>query len=233
MTPVTGFALFTLCHSFGRRGRAFARSIARQSGCPAPLALTVFYSRPEDGRQVAQGFGEDLPREALTLCRVPEELAMRRGLHFAQAHTMHRLSHTVFVDADLWFPPTFWKEYTAAVESETVGYWSCRVMNVPLPSAEGFVDRWEEIAPEALDAVARERRLDRYAGKVGHFQCIPRDLLQYPADPRPAVHSVDLAFSKVAIEQSVDRRSERRISRIPAFHFDHPPSWEGTGGIDL
>lgn len=210
-----------------------ARSLALQVDCPVPLALTVFHARPEDKELVAEGVVLPFSPVIIAFCEVPRERILQRALHFSEAHRMHSLSHTVFLDSDLWFPPTFWAAYAAAVEAETRGYWSCRVMNVPPPEAEGFVERWAEITPEALDAVARERRLDRYGGKVGHFQCIPRDLNEYPADPLPAVHTVDLAFSKAAIQRSVDRRSERRISRTPAYHFDHPHCWEGTGGIEL
>ncbi len=210
-----------------------ARSLARQEGFKLPIHLTVFHNRPEDARFVAEGAADGPSSPSLTFIEVPDERIMQRALHFSEAHRMHGLSHTVFFDVDLWFPPGFWAAYASVLATESPGYWSCRVMNIPYPESEAFVNQWTEITQERLEGVAAGRRLDQYGGKVGHFQCIPRNLAVYPADPLQAVHSVDLAFSATAIERSIERRSERRISRTPAYHFDHPQSWEGTRGIQL
>ncbi len=228
-----GFALFMLCHHFGRRGRAMARSLARQVNCPVPLQLNVFYHRAEDAKLIEEGAADGPTPLRLRLIPVPECRILQRALLFSEAHTLHDLPYTVFCDADLWFPPEFWAEYVSSLGGEPPGYWSCRVMNIPMPHAEEFAVQWAEITREKLDTVAAGRRHDWYSGQVGHFQCIPRELAIYPPDPRVGVETSDLAFSKLAIERSVHRRTERRICRVGAYHLDHPPSWHGTGGIQL
>ena len=229
----TGFGLFMLCHFFGRRGRATARSIARQEGCSFEMELTVFYSRGKDLQLLREGLEEGAGRPRLRPVKIPESEILKRALHFSRAHGMHCLSHTVFLDADLWFPQDFWKEYASAVRAESRGYWSCRVMNIPRSSAESFVAKWDEVTADELEKCSDGRRLDRYGGRVGHFQCIPRGLATYPQDHQQGVQQLDLAFAEAAVARSVDQRHERRISRVPAYHLDHPNSWEGTGGIEL
>jgi len=228
----TGFSLFVLCHFFGRRGRAMARSIAHRADRDFPLELTVFYNRAEDAHHVAEGALDGPSPPTLRLIPVPAEEILRRAILFSRAHRMHELSHTVFCDADIWFPPDFWGRYAEAIRAQDPGYWSCRVMNIPRDVSETFVDQWTSITPEGLEAKAAGRRYDTYAGQVGHFQCIPRDLANYPADPRAGVSQTDLEFSRLAIARSACRRDERRIGPC-AYHFDHPPVWEGTGGVEL
>jgi hypothetical protein len=231
--PVTGFALFVLCHYFGRRGRAMARSLAGQVGCPVPLELWVFHSRPEDAALLEEGLAEGPFRLSMTKIQVPPDRIMQRAVHFSEAHQMHGLSHTVFIDADLWFPPDFWARYVAAIEGETPGYWSCRVMNIPYLLAESMLNGWMEISLEKLDQVATGRRLDEQAGRAGHFQCIPKDLTPYPSIPVQSVGHTDTAFSKAAIDLSMNKRTDRRISDVPAYHLGHPRFWEGTRGVEL
>jgi hypothetical protein len=233
MNAAKGFSLYALCHHFGLRGRAMARSLACQAGCSVPLELTVFFSRTEDARLVEEGATDGPRPPLLRMIEVPRERIMQRAMHFSGAHEMHDLSHTVFFDADLWFPPEFWAAYALAVESESPGYWSCRVMDVPSSDCDAFVQRWKEITEERLKQVTTGRRLDFQAGKAGHFQCIPRDLAAYPPDPAPSVIKTDLAFSAAAVDRSYDKRTDRRISKVPAYHLDHPYSWEGTGGLQL
>lgn len=229
---VTGFSLFVLCHDFGRRGRAMARSLARRAESDLPLELTVFYHRTEDAQLVTEGALDGPAPTLLRLIPVPPGDILRRAMLFSRAHRMHGLSHTVFCDSDLWFPPAFWKQYAAAIRGESPGYWSCCVMNIPWDSSETFVDQWTAITPEALEAEAEGRRYDKYGGQVGHFQCIPRELVEYPSNQRAGVSETDLEFSKIAITQSACRRDERRLGPR-AYHFDHPPVWEGTHGLQL
>jgi len=67
-------------------------------------------------------------------------------------------------------------------------------MNIPAQHAEVQVLSWEAIDRANRDSLSQGRRYDAYAGHVAHSQCIPRDLLEYRADPRQAVEKADLEF---------------------------------------
>lgn len=232
--PATGFSLFTLCHNFPRRCRAMLNSLVSQKGCPVPIELTVFYNAAEDVAVLTEGLrGAKGEPPLLTLRQVPADSIMQRALLYSAAHDLHGLSHTVFVDADLWFPPEFWQTYTEAINGEVPGYWSCRVMNVPYTEAEGCLARWETLKESDLRGVSNGRRWDKFRGRVGHFQCVPRGLVPYPAIALNAVCETDLEFSRMAVERSGDKRSERRICAVPAYHLDHPEVWYGTRGQQL
>jgi len=210
-----------------------ARSIAQQIGCSIPIELAVFYNRAEDATLLAEGatLGPNPPK--LTLVHVRDQDILRRALLFSEAHRIHTHSHTVFADADLWFPPTFWATFAQALAVEKPGYWSCRVLNIALEKMEKHLEQWQNISEDRLNADVEGTRYDAYAGQVGHFQCVPRDLLEYPATKMIGVEQVDLSFAKLAVSRSQDTRSERRIGTVPAYHLDHPPSWKGTGGVQL
>jgi len=233
MVEISGFTLFALCHHFGRRGRAMLRSLAQQVQCPVPLKIFIYYCRTEDAQLLLEGAAAGPSPLALELLRTDPARILQRAMHFSRAQDLSQYSHSVFCDADLRFPPTFWSEYVEAIKSEEPGYWSCRVMNVPWPGSEVFVEKWMEVGLPHLERATTGRHRDDYAGHVGHFQCIPRNLLVYPADPRPSVDKIDLEFSKAAIERSQSRRRERRLGRPSVYHLDHPPSWSGTGGLQL
>lgn len=229
-TTVTGFSLFMLCHDFGRRGRSMACSLARQVDLEVPIYLTVLHCNPEDAHLVGEGAAEGPTPLSVRFVQIDEGRILRRALLFSECKAAQPVSHVVFLDADLWFPPEFWREYTRALRGELPGYWSCRVMNIPFPLSEEFIDGWRDLDARRLEEASDGRRLDSYGGRVGHFQCIPSGLVRYPADPLPAVHTVDLAFAADAVARSEDQRFERRICRVGAFHFDHLHSWEGTNG---
>lgn len=231
--PITGFSLFALCHFFGLRGRAMVHSLASQTGCDVPIRLTVFYNRQADADLLLEGALGAQASLDLRVVHVPAEKVLQRAMHFALAGTMHDLSHTVFCDMDLWFPPPFWAEYLSALRVQPRGYWSCRVMNVPLPEANRYVNQWGTITEGALKERDVGRRYDCHTGHAGNFQCIPRGLVSYPADPRVGVEGVDLEFAKLAIEHSESKAVERRLGKICAYHLDHPMSWFGTGGAQL
>jgi len=228
---VTGIALFALCHNFGRRARAMMRSLVDQVGCPVPLDVTIFHSRLEDAALIHEGASAAVLRYSLR--RIQDDRIMRRGLHFSEAHKMHELSHTVFFDADLWFPPTFWVGFVGELTRRTPGYYSCSIMNVPWPASEAQVDAWEKISTRTLDPLVNESRRDPFKGRVGSLQCIPRDLSIYPADPRPSVDQVDLTFADAAILKSETKMEDRRVGNFHAYHLDHPMVWAGTGGVQL
>ncbi len=230
---ITGFSLFLLCHYFGRRARAMLHSLACQSGCPAPLQLFVFHARKEDADLVLEGAASGPNRPLIHLLEIPSDGIMQRAVHFSKAQEMHDFSHTVFCDADLWFPPTFWSAYTQALGEEPPGYWSSKVLNVPWPRSETVLEEWSEIRCEHLEQSSTGPHREEYFGRVGHFQCIPRTLATYPANPRFGVESSDLLFSSLAITRSASLQVERRISRSLIYHLDHPFSWEGTGGVQL
>lgn len=227
---VTGVSLFALCHNFGRRARAMMRSLSHQIACPVPIHVTIFYSRPQDAELIREGVSGPLEYE---LKQIPSDLIMRRGIHFSKAHKMHDLSHTAFFDVDLWFPPTFWVNFVGELSGRTPGYFSCRVMNIPWPAAEVQVDAWRKIDRKTLDPLVNKVRNDPFRGRAGSFQCIPRDLAVYPADPRPSVDQVDLTFSDLAIPRSETKVEDWRVGKSNVYHFDHPMVWSGTEGRQL
>jgi hypothetical protein len=231
--PITGFSLFVLCHHFGRRGRAMVSSIAKQRDCPVPLHLNVFYSRAEDAHLIVDGAVDGPAPPRLTLIHVPENRIMQRAMHFSEAHLMHTLSHTVFCDADLWFPPLFWRSYAEALRAESMGYWSCRIRDIPYEPSEAALEQWRDLAESDLEGRVSNIRHDVWQGSVGVFQCIPRTLVAYPQDSRSSVEGMDLRFSELAKQQSLNHRLERRVGSLYAYHFNHPPCWTGTGGVQL
>lgn len=228
---VTGFNLYTTCHGFGRRGRAMASSLARQEGCPVPLRLVAYYSRPEDAALIVEGIAAGPLPPPLTLVSVNPERVAKRALQISSGEDGRQYSHAVFCDADLWFPPRFWAEYVDALESEELGYWSCRVMNVPYPSSEVYVAQWATLGRDRLDGVTAGRRWDEHRGKGGPFQCVPRGLISDNERARMRGPQSVHALSRLAIERSGNKRSERRVCKLPAYHLDHPICWAGTGGI--
>lgn len=227
---VSGFSLFVLSHNFGRRARAMVRSLALQESCPVPIHLTVFYSNQGEANLINEGRinGFDFPH--VRLVRIDNKRIMQRAMHYSTAN--HSLSHTVFCDADLWYPGDFWRKYTEAVQAAASGYWSCQVLDIPFERAEQVVqnDQWEGIRRELLDPLSSGIRNDGYQGRVGVFQCIPKDLLQYPEDLRHSVETLDLVFSDKALELSEDKRPDRRIGLVPAYHLGHPYTHYGTDG---
>lgn len=227
---VTGVSLFALCHNFGRRARAMMRSLSYQIACPVPIKVTIFYSRPQDAALIREGVSGPLEYE---LKQIPADQIMKRGLHFSKAHEMHDLSHTVFFDVDLWFPPTFWVGFVGELSRRTPGYFSCKVMNIPWPISEVNVDDWKNIDARSLERLVDKVRNDPFRGRAGSFQCIPRDLAVYPADPRPSVDYVDLMFADLAIPRSETKVEDWRVDKVHVYHFDHPMVWAGTDGRQL
>jgi hypothetical protein len=225
---VTGFHLFALCHRFGLRGRAFARSLAEQRDNPYRLHLTVFYSEPEDASLVLEGATSGGRPPVVTFIHVPEERIMQRALLFMIAQASSDCSHTVFLDCDLWFPPQYFRNFGDALSREAAGYWSCYVKDIERERADRFVESWREITADLLETASCGPRHDGWKGKVGHFQCIPTGLVAYPEDHIHAVNRADEVFARKALERSQDDRDERRIGAIAAYHFDHPSCWSGT-----
>jgi len=209
------------------------RSLSRQQDLTVPIHLIVFHHRAEDAQLLQDGFVDAPSTLTLKFVPLPENRILQRALHFSEAHRMHSLSHTVFFDSDLWFPPSFWSGYAEALSCELPGYWSCPVLELPLSKAELLLEDWNTLTQHRLEGLSTGPRYARHGGKVGTFQCIPRGLVDYPADPRASVAGLDIRFAEVALDHSLDRRDERRIGKIPAYHFDHPHSWEGTGGVQL
>lgn len=215
MEGLTGFAIFTLCHHFGRRARAMARSLALQVQFEVPICLTVFHQNAKDRDAIEQGLSTQSRRLGVRFIEIRGEAIMQRAVHFSDAHRMHTFSHTVFMDADLWFPPNFWMCYASAIASRPAGYWSCSIMDIPLSRAEALADQWEQITHETIRSFSVSRRHDSYQGRVGTFQCIPRALTNYPTSSIMGVGGTDLTFSEVAVAHSADSTSERRIGEVP------------------
>ncbi len=209
-----------------------AHSLSIQEGCKVPLHLTVFYNRPEDARLVFEGAMAGPNPPQLTFVRVPSDEVLRKAKHYSRAQDMHALSHTVFVDADLWFPPGFWKDYAAELGDHPAGYWSCRVVNVPFQSAETLMSEWSNLSEKRIAPHVSGERYGYANGSVGHFQCIPRHLEVYRDDGISAVNRTDTRFASNAIERSADPRIDRRLGVLTAYHLDHPWCWTGTGGAE-
>jgi hypothetical protein len=227
-TTVTGFQLAVLCHRFGRRGRAFAYSLASQQLTDVRLRLTVFYCCPEDAALVSEGCFRGRNPPDLHLIRISQQRIMERAMHFAKVELDPSYSHTVFLDADLWFPSNFWQQYALALEHERPAYWSCRLLNIEDSQAERLIETWDCLTVDNLQNVSNGIRHDGFNGLVGHFQCIPTGLLQYPEDTIPAVNRGDESFSSRALAAAPDGRTDRRIGPAYAFHLDHPFCWSGT-----
>jgi hypothetical protein len=225
------FHLIGLCHRFGRRARAFAHSLATQASTDVQLHLTVFYSDASDARLILEGATSGRRSPEISLIRVPPETIMQRAIHFAHARIDDSCSHTVFLDTDLWFPQTFWQDYSEALDLEVPGYWSCRVKEIDARPADLLVDAWAGLTVETLEAVSVGVRHDSFNGMVGHFQCIPTRLLPYPADAIRAVNRADEIFAVRAVALSRDGRPDRRIGKTSAFHLGHPFCWAGTSAL--
>lgn len=163
----------------------------------------------------------------LTFCHVPADRVMQRAVHFSSFKS-HGLSHTVFMDADLWFPSDFWAEYAKALQREPMGYWSCTVMEIREVTSNILLEQWRNVSESTLSLIHRGPRGELWKGKVGHFQCVPTGLLRYPEDRIMSVERADQTFAHEAIRLSSDQREDRRIGDLCAFHFDHPSCWQGT-----
>ena len=209
-----------------------ANSLSKQVGCEFPLRLTVFYNRFEDARLVLEGAVDGPKPPQMSFIHIPSNEILRRAKQFSIAQEMHTLSHTVFVDADLWFPAGFWREYAATLEEHKDGYWSCRVVNVSFQAAETLVGEWRHLSTERMDPHVSGERYGYANGSVGHFQCIPRELEAYQDDGISAVNRTDTLFASHAIERSADPRIDRRLGNLTAYHLDHPRCWTGTGGAE-
>jgi hypothetical protein len=227
-THVSGFHLVALCHRFGRRGRAFAASIAKQVGNSFPIHITCFYSDALDAKYFVEGLlsGQSAPR--LTLVQVDASRIMQRALHFSSVQLDHFCSHVVYLDCDLWFPPNFWQEYGETVQRELPGYWSTWVLDTEIATAEVFSNDWGSLHEELFRRECTGVRHNGFHGTVGHFQCVPKALAAYPRDYIKAVNRADEEFSRQAIKMSPDKRMERRIGKVRAYHLNHPQCWTGS-----
>lgn len=209
-----------------------ARSLAQQMDCPVRLTLTVFYSRKEDGDRILEGASDGPCPPATRLIQLAPSLVSDRATRYSFAVKGHCHSHAVFCDADLWYPPRFWNAYLLALASESPGYWSCRVLNLPYAAAEECVEGWMAVPRDRLASLAVGRRHDEQAGRSGHFQCVPRSTLRAAlADAYETLSASE--FSRRAVSRSCDLRKERRIGAVEAYHMDHPYCPDGTAGVEF
>jgi len=222
---LTGFSIFVLCHRYGARGRAMLRSLALQSDDAPAFNVAVYYARQRDAEMLIEGAGLDVD---LQLIQVPESKVIYRAQHFSKAKPDK--PYTIFVDSDLWFPPTFLAKYAQEIESRPLGYWGAWVKNVEWEKSEPLLARWQsltetDMAPFDIPGW----RFDSCAGRVGHFQCIPTGLVRYPWWPEPGTDVQDGVFAQRALDKSVDAglSPDRRIGPT-VFHFDHPNNPKGV-----
>ena len=151
------------------------------------------------------------------------------GTHSAELHYATSAAFpSCQVRPEIWVPPGFFANYGNALENESPGYWSTLVMNTPLKSCEGLLEKWASLSEQHLAAAAEGIRHDGFNGTVGHFQCVPKDLVRYAEDQIHAVNRADEVFSKTAITMSSYKLSHRRIGTCRLYHFDHPSCWTGT-----
>jgi hypothetical protein len=220
----TGFHLVILCHRFGRRGRAFAASLARQILNPYEMRLTCFYSEEQDAHYLLEGASSGNSPLVVTTVRVPPDRIMQRAIHFSSVRHEDRCSHVVYLDGDLWFPPDFWRCYGHALAQESPGYWSAHVMETPTETAERLTDDWQHLTEKHFRRHSEGPRHDRFAGKVGHFQCVPRELANYPQDP---IQAVNQSFQANRPRQRLQHRVDHVvIDHLPAY-FPQPVEVKG------
>jgi hypothetical protein len=227
-SQVTGFHLVCLCYRFAHRARAFAASIARQTGNPYSMHLTCFYTERIDAHHILEGLtaGDNTP--SLSLRRIEASRIMQRAMHFSSLLPDDRYSHTVFLDCDLWFPPSFWHRYGEAVSCELPGYWSAHIMDTDSDCGKQLANEWDVLTELSIAARSNGIRHDGFNGMVGHFQCVPSQIAKYPEDSTHAVNGADEVFARQAIEKSVDKRRDRRIGSVCAYHLGHPSYWTGS-----
>lgn len=224
---VTGFSLIFLCHKFSRRGARFLQSLWNQDETCPPLLLTGFYADDADAAALLLAKGPHSSRHRLELFQADPERVMERSVLFSMIEPPEHISHAVFTDCDLWFPPDFWGSYAIALRQKSFGYWGSYVLHIPYDEAEVLL-KMESPGEEEYHKRVQEIRYPKQQGGVGHFQCVPRELCKYPAHRFASVSKVDDAFAQWAIGKSVDKIPERRLESRAAYHLGHPYSWEGT-----
>ncbi len=224
---VTGFNLIFLCHKFSRRGARFIQSLWNQDEHCPPLLLTGFYADDADAAALLPLATEHSGKHKLQLFQADPERVMERSVLFSMVTPPEHISHGVFTDCDLWFPPDFWGSYAAALRQKAYGYWGSYVLHIPYDKAEDLLAMQNPTEDEYLSRV-QEIRYPKQQGGVGHFQCVPRDLCQYPAHRFASVSKIDDAFAQWALDRSEDKNPERRLLSRAAYHLGHPYAWEGT-----
>ena len=235
-TSITGYHLAILCHKFRNRGRRFVSSILLQEDFTLPRHLTIFYCDPKD-RAALESVADKLDNVqynnlTLEFSCVPETKVMERSSWFSRLKNTEHLSHVVYTDCDLWFPPLFWKDHTESLEQLTPGYWSTYVWEIAYDHAEEFVHDTRIIKEGDLRRLTTYYRHNSCQGAVGHFQCVPISMSNYPCKyGLKSVAQMDHTFFKQALAMSSDKTKERRIGTVPAYHLGHPLCWKGTAQV--
>jgi SAM-dependent methyltransferase len=226
-THVTGINMLVMCRHFGRRCKLFLRSLQAQVGLSIPIDISLFFSRIEDQALFMQEW-KDRDRLHLRTVACADEDIMQRAVVFATHIPEPVHSHMLYTDCDLWFPPTFFAEYTKLLDAEKQGYWGAWVQDIPEPDAEMLLGVEEPLKESTLCKYAVGLRYNWGKGVAGHFQCVPHQLASYPDDPIRGVNKADDIFATWAIANSNDQREERRLGAVTAYHFGHPYSWQGS-----
>lgn len=231
--PVSGFVIWAMCYKFEKRLRLFLKSLYEQQDMSVPIYLNLFI---ENGIQLPDSMPLDYEKKVdrvySHVTRSSREQLLRRAelfsLHLDEDD--HTLSHTIFTDCDLWFPPQFFNQYAKAIDAEAPGYWSACVKDILPDDADLLVDAWQKVDSDTMERYALPGyRYDHGHGTAGHFQCVPTMMASYPDTKIHGVSQADHQFANWAISESADKRIERRISEsCPAYHLGHPYSWEGT-----
>src|SRR5262249_50422865 len=141
-------------------------------------------------------------------------------------------TYVIYLDSDLWFPSHFWVNYSFALERQEQGYWSCYVKNIEQSISEELIINYTQVDSKITHIKWNgSYRYDEYQGRIGHFQCMPYGMHLYTLssdESKRGIEGCDLAFSKQAIINSQDKKQERRIGAVPAYHLDHESSWTGA-----
>jgi hypothetical protein len=211
--------LVTLCHRFRRRCTAMLQSL--QSNLLREEVILHIFSSNVEWFDVG-----DHPFRAVV--PIPADKALHRSYWFSKWGTLPHADYTVFMDCDIWFPPTFFPAYLAALHDNPPGYYGARVLNVPYVEAERLLKTPGDITHSALAEVEEGERRPELLGKVGTFQCVPSEWLRngslrYPERKNAGMPCcADGRFAEAAMNLSKGGPRDRRIGSVPVYHLDHP-----------
>lgn len=223
-----------MCYRFGRRLQPFMLSLLNQRAIQGiNLHVTFYYERDEDCRAMTDVLNIGGCADHTIYFEKRTEVLKRAKLFASHVVPSDRISHVIFTDCDLWFPPFFLRHYINTLQTHPQGYWSTYIKEIEEADAEMLLHVWRDLDEDTLRPYAsRHPRYNTGMGMAGHFQCVPRELCEYPCGEEQTVEIYDHKFALWAVERSLNKQTDRRIGEVPLYHFGHPFSWHGTS-VDL